>query len=308
MLENKHLRSFLRVLDLGSFSRAARSLNIAQPALSQHVRKLEDQLGVVLLDRGPSGVTATHYGREFAEQARAILDLVDAAERRFKAGPDKLQGEVRVGMPGSVCPVLAPQLLASAQERHPGIKLLISESMSGDLAEMLRQGRMDIATLFNVDETDDFTSEPLVLETLHLIGKPRDPLFADETVEAERLVGLPLVGIQSPHGLRLLIEQWMVEKGISLNFEVEANAPSVLIDMAAQGMYYSLIARSAVQREIRNGSLASAEVTNPRIERTACLCVSKRLRMTRAHEAIVEITREASRQVVAAGGWIGSTL
>ena len=159
MLENKHLRSFLRVLDLGSFSKAAKSLHIAQPALSQHVQKLEDLLGVRLLDRSSRGVSATPDGRDFSARAREILALVDSAERRYRRGSDEVYGEIRLGLPGSVCPVLAPPLMLAAAARYPGIQLEIFELMSGDLASQLREGRADIAVLFNVDETEDFTSE-----------------------------------------------------------------------------------------------------------------------------------------------------
>ena len=122
MIENKHIRSFLQVLDLGSFSKAARSLNIAQPALSQHVQKLEDQLGTRLLIRSARGVVPTPDGRAFERRARDILSLVDGAERLFQVGDQDLFGEVRLGLPGSVCPVLAPELLRWFQRTQSSIR------------------------------------------------------------------------------------------------------------------------------------------------------------------------------------------
>lgn len=115
MIKNKHIPSFLQVLDLGSFSKAAESLNIAQPALRQHVQKLEDQLGTKLLERSSRGVAPTPDGREFGRRARDILSLVDGTERLFQVGDLDLFGEVRLGLPGSACPVLAPELLVQAR-------------------------------------------------------------------------------------------------------------------------------------------------------------------------------------------------
>jgi len=305
MIENKHLRSFLRVLDLGGFSRASRSLNIAQPALSQHVKKLEDRLGVVLLERSAHGVAPTPAGRLFAKRARQILNLVDVTERQFGHGPQSLLGEVRLGLPGSVCPVLAMPMITETASRYPNIKLIISELMSGDLADMLQEGRMDLAVLFNVAETDDYTSESLVLETLHLAGPPGDPLLAGDSIPAVEIADLPLVATRPPHGLRLLIERWSNETGIALNVTVEADAPSVLVTMAAEGSCYSILSPSAIQREIASGYLGSTKIAGPQIKRTACLCNSKRLPSDPARDAILALARQVARDSVRRGAWQG---
>jgi len=308
MLENKHLRSFLRVLDLGGFSRASRSLNIAQPAISQHVKKLEEHLGVTLLERSAHGVSPTHAGREFAKRARQILELIEGVEQQFKVGPKVVAGEVTLGLPGSVCPVLAQPLIVEASRQYPHIKLIVTELMSGDLADMLRDGRMDLAVLFNISETDDFTSEPLAAEALHLVGPPDDPLLSGDTLPASRLVGLPLVGTRPPHGLRLQIDRWANENGIDLNFTLEADAPSVLVSMAAAGINYSLLSHSAIRAEIAAGRMSSAEVTDPGIQRTACLCGSKRVPSFPAREAIAELTRKVANEALAQETWLATSV
>ena len=308
MIENKHIRSFLRVLDLGGFSRAARSLHIAQPALSQHVRKLEDRLGVVLLERSAHGVTATAAGRQFAARARDILDLVDLAEREFKAGPNALFGDVKLGLPGSVCPILATPVITECARRFPNIKLIVAELMSGDLAEMLRDGRMDVAILFNVSETDDYSAEPIVGETLHLIGPPDDPLLANDVIGARSLSNLDIISPRKPHGLRLLIERWMNDHEITLNIAYEADAPSILVGMSAQSMCYSIVSQSAVANDLNNGRLSSALITDPMLERTACLCGSKRLSADPAREAVLQLVKEVAGKVVIRGEWLGEFL
>ena len=306
MLENKHLRSFLRVLDLGGYSRAARSLNIAQPALSQHVKKLEEQLGVTLLDRSAHGVSPTYAGRQFAEHARQILELVERAERSFDAGPQALFGEVKLGLPGSVCPVLAMPLITRIRDSYPNIRLIISELMSGDLADLLRDGRMDLAILFNTSETEDFTSEPLVRESLCLVGPPDDPALDQDTIAAEGLTNFRLVATRPPHGLRLLIERWMNETGIGLTIEYEADAPSVLVGMAAQGICHTIISPTAVRHDIEDGRITAAEIIDPRIDRTACLCGSKRLRSDAAREVVHDVIKQVASDVVATGDWKGT--
>lgn len=303
MIENKHLRSFLRVLDLGGFSRAARSLNIAQPALSQHVRKLEDQLGVTLLLRMAHGVTPTQAGRRFAVKARQILELANSAERQFKGGPDTFFGEITLGFPGSVCPILATPVILETRKRFPNIKLTVSELMSGDLADMLREGRMDLAILFNVSETEDFTSRDLAVEQLHLAGAPKDPLLSGEAIRADLIRTLPLVCTRPPHGLRLLLERWSNEADIPLHVDIEADSPVVLTDMAAHGVCYSVLSPAAIQRDVAAGHLSSAAIIDPPIERTACLCASKRLPPDPAREAIFELVQEIALDLTRKRFW-----
>lgn len=307
MIENKHIRSFLQVLDLGSFSKAARSLNIAQPALSQHVQKLEDQLGTKLLDRSSRGASPTPDGREFGRRARDILSLVDGAEHLFKASDQDLFGEVRLGLPGSVCPVLAPELLVQARAQFPDVNLIITELMSGDLAELLRAGRVDAAVLFSVQETEDYTSEPLLVEKMHLIGAPDAPLLQTGWVNADDLCDIDLVGTYPPHGLRLLLERWSSECELSLNFKFEADAPSVLVRMAARGDCYTIVAKAAIAHEIVSGLLAAAKIDNPSIERVGCFCTSKRVPPNRARDAMGDLIRSVATNLVATGNWPGAS-
>ncbi|MBT0958407.1 LysR family transcriptional regulator [Alphaproteobacteria bacterium KMM 3653] len=307
VIENKHIRSFLRVLDLGSFSKAAKSLNIAQPALSQHVKKLEDALGTRLLDRSAHGVSATANGRDFGTHAREILTLVDRVERRYRRGADEIYGEIRLGLPGSVCPVLAPPLMLAAAEKYPGVRLQIFELMSGDLAEHLREGRADIAVLFNVHETDDHTSEALLTEQLYLIGGQGAPLVQEGRVDAQQLANVPLVGTRPPHGLRLVLERWSSDAGIPLNFQFEADAPSVLVRLAAEGSCYSIVSKAAIAHEVLGGSIRAAEIVNPPIQRTVCLASSKRLPPNKARDVVFDLTRDVALSLLSRSKWAGAS-
>lgn len=306
VIENKHIQSFIRVLDLGSFSKAAKSLNIVQPALSQHVQKLEAALGSKLLDRTSRGVTPTAAGREFSSHAREILSLVDSAERRFRAEEQELFGEVRLGLPGSVCPVLAPELLVRARQQFPKVNLIVTELMSGDLADMLRAGRMDTAILFNVEETEDFSSEPIFVERLHLIGAPGAELLKTRSFPARDVSTLPLVGTYPPHGLRLLLERWSSDFGIPLRFAFEADAPSVLVRLSAIGGCYSIVAKAAIAHEIESGLLSAAEISGPSIDRTGCMCTSKRIPPDKARESLVLLVKSVARDLVENGLWPGA--
>ncbi|MEM7043180.1 MAG: LysR family transcriptional regulator [Pseudomonadota bacterium] len=303
MVELKQIRSFLCVFDLGSFSRAARFLNIAQPALSVHVRKLEDRLGVVLLERTPRGVIATEAGRRFARRARQILDLADETEKEFRATPGTITGDVKLGLPGSVCPVLAPPLILAARERYPGVRLIVSEFMSGDLADMLRDGRIDLAVLFNVEPSDDFTSDYLLTEHLHLVGQADDPSLPEGLISALDLAQYPLVVTRPPHGLRVLLDRWAGDAGVALSIRYEVDAPSVMVQMVTEGLCYSILSPSAIREKRETGLLSSAKVVAPSIERKVCLCESRRMQPEKARSAIRDLTRNVALELAADQTW-----
>lgn len=126
------------------------------------------------------------------------------------------------------------------------------------------------------------------------------------TVSANDISSVPLVGTYPPHGLRLLLERWSSEFGIPLNFAFEADAPSVLVRLAASGECYSIVAKAAIAHEISSGQLATADICSPPIERTGCLCTSKRIPPDRAREAMVTLVKSVASDLVKIKQWPGA--
>lgn len=134
-MDIRQLRYFLTIADEGSFSRAAQRLNIAQPALSLHVRKMEEALGSKLLTRHSGGVTPTETGLHLAERARRLLSEFDQMREEIHQIGKEPGGTVRIGLPGTISSILSVPLIAHLHRHHPGIKLIIAEAMSGFVSE-----------------------------------------------------------------------------------------------------------------------------------------------------------------------------
>ena len=130
-MDLRQLRYFTAIVEQGSFSKAATKLRVAQPALSQHLRHMEDELGVALLHRGTRGVLPTEAGERLLERARAIL--ADFAELRDSVRGESAApgGEVRIGLPGTVSEQFSVPLIEAARERYPAVRIRIAEAMSG---------------------------------------------------------------------------------------------------------------------------------------------------------------------------------
>jgi len=267
------------------------------------VRKLEDRLGVVLLTRTRRGVSPTDAGGRFASKARHILELAEWAENEFRAGAGTISGDVRLGPPGSVCAVLAPPLIVAARRQHPGIRLIVSEFMSDDLADMLRSGRIDLAILFNVRSSEDCTAERILTERLHLVGRTGVPMLAEGRIRASELGRLPLISTKPPHGLRLLIDRWANDVGVRLSFDYEVDAPAVMVRMVREGLCHSILSPAATRARVEVGQLASAKVTDPPTELAVCLCEARRLVPDAARARVKNLTWDIALHLVGDRFW-----
>ena len=148
-MDLRQLEYFVRVAELGSFTRAAVALGVAQPALSRQVRLLEVELRQNLLVRNGRGALPTEAGKLLLEHGRGILHQVERAREELGRIRGALAGRVAIGLPPSVAKVLAVPLIRECRKRMPEATLSISESLSLGMQESLVSGRLDIALLYN---------------------------------------------------------------------------------------------------------------------------------------------------------------
>lgn len=307
-MEFKHLRSFLRVLELGSFSRAAEDLNIVQPALSQHIKKLEEKLNERLFDRTSVGATPTPVGRKLAEYARLILDTAARADAEIRGQREHPFGDVTVGLPSSLCPFLSFPLIERASILYPDIKLMIVENMSGSLEYALEHQMLDIAVLFDREATQKFSSEPMIREKLHVIGPADSFENFPEEFPAQRLSGLPLVSTIPPHGLRALIDRWQGDNKIALNIALEVDSASTILQLVERKNYFSIVPSTAILEKKQNSAIESRPIGFPSFIREACLCTTTVLPFSYAREAIAALIKILVYEQATQGNWEGKLL
>src|SRR5688500_196155 len=175
-MELHQLEYLLAVAEEGSFSRAARRLGVAQPSLSQQVKKLEDGLGHRLLDRLPKGVVPTEAGRQLLEHARRVLAEIADARRRIGDSPGNVTGSLAVGAIPTIAPFLLPDVLRRFATRWPDVKLDVVEDVTARLLGMLERGELDVAVLSTADVPPTVHSETVGAEPLRLMIPARHPL------------------------------------------------------------------------------------------------------------------------------------
>src|SRR3954451_8786044 len=173
-MEVRQLRYLVALADERHFTRAAAREHVAQPALSQQIRRLEEQVGVPLVERTTRSVALTEAGELLVARARRILNEIDAARAELDALNGVQIGHVTVGVLHTMGPVDVSLALALFRQRHPGVELTVREQSSEELAEMLRDDEVDLAFLSVTErvESHGLGLHQLILEELVVLVGP----------------------------------------------------------------------------------------------------------------------------------------
>ncbi len=220
-MDLRQLGFFVRIVESGSFSRAAKSLNVAQPSLSQRIKDLERELGVDLLHRSPTGVKPTDVGTIVADRARSILKQVDHLKTEVRGQAATPTGNVTVGLPTTMALHLTVPLVQQVREKLPGINLHVTEGMSGHIQEWVLSGRIDVAILYSADPVPGLELELLLTEDLYLIAARRKHQNSPASLTLADVADFPLVLPGRDHGLRRNIERAALDAKVTLNVPVE---------------------------------------------------------------------------------------
>lgn len=308
-MELRQLRYFVAIVDHGSLSRAALVLHVAQPALTQQLRQLEEELGAQLLHRSAHGVLSTDAGKIFYEHAQAILKQVADARAAVTQSATRPSGSVSLGLPHSISGALALPLLTAARATYPEITLQLTEEITGNLIEQLKSGRLNLAVLFDDGQLGSLDATPLVEEDLVYICRagsawvPPGPAITLGAALASTLI-LPA----RQHGVRPLIEQTAAGAGLALANIIEINSIAILKSALLADMGATLLPLAPLRAEIDSGALVAVPMHSPPIRRGVTLCASRNIPLTNAAAAIGRLVREVTDTLCTNGQWPGARL
>lgn len=300
-MELRQLRYFVAIVDHGSLSRAALVLHVAQPALTQQLRQLEEELGAQLLHRSAHGVLSTDAGKIFYEHAQAILKQVADARAAVTQSATRPSGSVSLGLPHSISGALALPLLTAARATYPEITLQLTEEITGNLIEQLKSGRLNLAVLFDDGQLGGFETTPLVEEDLVYICRAGSGWVAQgSAITLGAALATPLILPARQHGVRPLIEQTAANAGLALAGIIEINSIAILKS--------ALLPLAPLRAEIESGALVAVPVHSPPIRRGVTLCASRNIPLTNAAAAIGRLVREVTDALCTNGQWPGARL
>lgn len=310
-MELRQLRYFVRIVELGSMSRAALDLDLVQSALSQQISRLEGELSTRLLQRSSKGVVPTEAGLAFFREAQLTLRHAEQAVRA--AQQSRLSGTVSVGLASTTAVVLGVPLMRAMRERYPDVRLHLVESMSGHLTGMLNARQLDLAVLFDTGVARRWSVMPLLEEKLYLMrphaaGEPAAS-EAPASISMAQLEGVPLILPTGAHGLRSTLDAAFVRTGIKPQLVAEVDSLSMLMDAVCAGLGCTVQPWAALGR-VQNAAqrLQWVEIADAQVRRSNALCSLSDDELSPAALATRVVLADCARALVRSGEWQGARL
>jgi LysR family nitrogen assimilation transcriptional regulator len=290
-MELRSLHYFVRIAELGSITRAAAHLHVAQPALTRHVQRLEDELNVALFTRANRGVRLTEAGQKLLDGATRILRDIERTGDEIRAQDAHPSGKIILGVTPTLCPVLVPDLFARMRRDYPMIELKVMHAGMVRLEEFVIDGRVDIALLSELSRSRLIVSTPLAEEEMVLVTRPgaRPPGI----VVGDELRATPLI---LGDGLRAAMDALLAGLGIELTVDTELNDHETIRLMVQQGAGAAVLPLSSVSKECARGLVEAHRITETGVYRTLALGV----RAGRNASPVREAAARALRAMIAA--------
>jgi len=295
-MELRSLHYFVRIAELGSITRASAHLQIAQPALTRHVQRLEEELDTALFVRANRGVRLTEAGHKLLESAQRILRDVERAGDEIRAHAAHPSGKIVLGVTPTFCPVIVPDLFARMRRHYPMIELKVVHAGTIRLEEFVVDGRVDIGLLAEISRSRLITSARLAEEEMVLVTRPgirpRGVVTFDELRRTPLILG---------DGLRAAMETLLAGHDVELNVETELNDHETIRLMVQQGVGASILPHSSVYRECGRGLAEAHRITASGIFRTLALGVAASRSTSSAREAVAEVVAQVVSEIEAEG-------
>ena len=307
-MELRQLRYFVRVVEMGSMSRAAIDLEVVQSTLSQQISRLEGELATRLLQRSAKGVVPTDAGLAFFREAQLALRHADQAGR--VAQQARLSGSVSVGLAPTTASVLGLPLMQAMNHSYPDIRLHMVESLSGHLSSMLNARQLDLAVLFDTHPARRWSVTPLLEEKLFLIQSARHPLRElPARARLSQLKGLPLILPSGPHGLRSTLNAAFASARFKPTLAAEIDSLAMLMDAVDAGLGCTLQPWAAVGRFAdATERFRMSEIGDASARRLNSLCSLSDDELSPAALAVRVALAGLARDLVRAGHWAGAKL
>lgn len=300
-MELRQLRYLVALADEQHFTRAAAREHIAQPALSQQIRRLEQEVGLALVERTTRRVTVTEAGQTLVARARRILSELDAANAEMQALAGVRSGHVMVGTMHTMGPVDVSLALAVFHQRHPGVELTVREQSSEELAEMVRDDVLDLAFLSVTErmESHGLGLHQLVSEELVVVLPAAHRLAGQGTLRMSELAGEHFISYREGARLRELLTFAARHAGFEPQIKLESNESERIKRLVARDMGVAILPRSDAERP--GTEVAVAMLTEPSLRRDITLACREGRRLAPAAKEFLQLSKELFSSPDAAG-------
>ncbi|MDN5926971.1 MAG: LysR substrate-binding domain-containing protein [Hyphomicrobiales bacterium] len=281
---------------------AAKKLRIAQPALSLHMRNIEDELGVKLLHRQARGVVPTEAGDRLLRRAKIVLAEFSQIQSDV-TGLEAPSGEARIGLPANITDLFGVRLIQASRSVYPDVRIRVAEGMTPSLLGWLVEGDVDIAMVYGGSIPKGLAIHHAWTEEMRVFG-PRKmglDIKADQPITFAKTATLPLVIPGVKRGMRDVLDAAMISSGIALEPAIEIDSYRQIKQLVEGQQAYGILPSTAIHQEILDGRFISWPIVEPRIELKAYLSYLLSHPLSTPALALGQLAYDVLRGMVAEG-------
>lgn len=303
-MDLKQLEYFVRVAELGSFTRASVALNIAQPALSRQIRLLEVELRQNLLTRNGRGALPTEAGNLLLKHGRGILHQVEVAREELGAVRGALAGSVSIGLPPSLSRLSTVALVRAFKHHLPQACLTLTEGFSVLMHEELRVGNLDIAVLYNAEHSPEVEMTMLHTEELVLISQKTSTETVAKTaarwssLRLTEVADLPLILPSRPNAFRILIENQMRAIDRKPHITLEVDGLNAILSLVKEGMGHAVLPSYTLSHFDNPKPFTVRGITEPTVKSQLVLARAVRRPSTETQKVALGVVRAVLSKAV----------
>lgn len=279
---------FCEVAKLGSFSKAAKSLYMTQPAVSQAIMQLESELEIRLFTRTPRGVVLTNEGEILFEYANSAINLINVGEKKIIESKNLMAGELRIGVGDTISRYFLLPFLEEFHSKYPKIKLKVINRTTLELTDLLKSGEVDVA-ICNLPVKDS-TLEIMELMDIHDIfvcgEKYKDRISIP--LSFNEIADLPLILLEPKSNSRLYVEKYILSKGVKIEPEIELGSHDLLLEFARINLGISCVVKEFSKEYLKNKLIYEVKLCEEIPKRAIGVCFLKTVSLSSAATKFVQ--------------------
>lgn len=286
------LKAFVTVVDLGSFSRAAETLNISQPALSRRIRALEGVLGTVLLERTTRNVALSPVGRSLEPFVRRMVDDFESTFQSISGFGARSAGLVTIACVPTAAFYFLPRVISAFHMLYPEIRFRILDLSADPALDAVARGDADFGVNFIGNSHQDLTFTPLIEDPFVLACHRKHPLARKRRVTWSDLESTALVGVGRNSGNRVLLDAMLARHDIHLKWFYEVNHLSMSLGFVEAGLGASVLPRLATPQG-DHPLIVTKPLSDPLVTRTIGLVEKSRSQLAPAAQRFRDLLVES---------------
>ncbi|MDG2914830.1 DNA-binding transcriptional regulator OxyR [Bisgaard Taxon 10/6] len=294
----RDLEYLVSLAEFKHFRRAADACNVSQPTLSGQIRKLEDELGITLLERTSRKVLFTQSGLLLVEQAKQVLREVKLLKEMASNQGKDMTGPLHIGVIPTVGPYLLPYIMPVLKEEFPELELFLYEAQTNQLVDQLETGRLDCAILAAVAETEPFIQVPLFNEKMLVAVSETHSWAKEKNIPLDHLKGMEVLMLDDGHCLRDQALGYCFAAGARENAHFQATSLEMLRNMIAANAGITLMPELAVLNEGQRQGVKYIPCVDPEPQRTITLIYRPGSPLRARYERVANAVKKAVKPIL----------